>query len=49
MDVKQAEATNGPEEIRQAWVAPTFERLPLSEAMAGPLTAPSDGGTTYIT
>jgi hypothetical protein len=33
MDVKETQA--GIEDTRQTWVAPSFERLPLNEAMTG--------------
>jgi len=48
MDIEETQA--GIEETRQAWVAPSFERLPLNEAMAvTPKTHASDGGTLYFT
>jgi hypothetical protein len=48
MDVKAT--PTGTEETRQAWVAPSFERLPLNEAMTGtPIkdNHVSDGPSTY--
>jgi len=47
MDVKETQVSNA-SESEQAWIAPSFDRLPLSEAMSSSGTHLSSADTGFL-